>query len=477
MNQKTLRQIPSVEKVLQALGDTGLPRSLVVAAVRRHLADLRKSKRIPEFEEVASGVRTSIEGLKLSRIQPVINGTGILIHTNLGRAPLGPAAVETLEAIGANYNNLEFDLATGERGGRASYLEQCLATLCNAEAATVVNNCAAALILILRYFAGGGTGLAEIAPPKKGRRGLAEPAAPRKNEVIISRGELVQIGGGFRIPEILETSGARLREVGTTNKTSIGDYARAISKQTALILRVHRSNFFMGGFVESPATEELAALAKKKRIPFVEDLGSGAMISTERFGGIEHEPTPAEVVARGVDLVCFSGDKLLGGPQAGIIAGKARLVSALKKDAFFRALRCDKLILGALQTTAELYLSGAEGVPVIEMLQFKTEELASRAESIIKQISGVPVKASVGKGRAQMGGGTLPRAVVPSVTVDLEPPGLTLAQLAEHLRKGKPPVVGYAGGQRFKIDLRTVFPRQDLELAEAIRKAFSVSDS
>ena len=464
MNQKTLRQIPSVEKVLQALGDTGLPRSLVVTAVRRHVAELRKAKKIPEFEEVVAGVHGSLDGLKLSRIQPVINGTGILIHTNLGRAPLGPAVVEMLEGVGANYNNLEFDLATGERGGRAKYLEQCLATLCNAEAATVANNCAAALILILRHFVGGAN-----------QRLITSVAT--KNEVIISRGELVQIGGGFRIPEILETSGARLREVGTTNKTSISDYARAINKQTALILRVHRSNFFMGGFVESPPTEELAALAKKKRIPFVEDLGSGAMVSTERFGGVEHEPTPAEVLARGVDLVCFSGDKLLGGPQAGIIAGKARLVSALKKDAFFRALRCDKLILGALQTTAELYLSGGEGVPVIEMLQSKTEELVSRAESIIQQLNGLPVKADVGKGRAQMGGGTLPGAVVPSVTVDLEPRGLTLAQLAVRLRKGAPPVVGYVAGQRFKIDLRTVFPRQDLELAEVIRKAFSVGDS
>ena len=175
-------------------------------------------------------------------------------------------------------------------------------------------------------------------------------------------------------------------------------------------------------------------------------------------------------------MVCFSGDKLLGGPQAGIIAGKARLVSALKKDAFFRALRCDKLILGALQTTAELYLSGGGGVPVIEMLQSKGEELTRRAEAIIKQLTGLPAKAGVGKGRAQMGGGTLPRAVVPSVTVDLEPRGLTLAQLAERLRKGKPAVVGYVAGQRFKIDLRTVFPRQDLELAEAIQKAFSVGD-
>jgi L-seryl-tRNA(Ser) seleniumtransferase len=449
VNQKALRQIPSVEKVLQAIGETGLPRPLVVGLVRRQVGELRKLKSVPEFEEVVGGVRASVDLLKLSRIQPVINGTGVLIHTNLGRSPLGPAVVETLEAIGANYNNLELDLVTGERGGRASYLEQCLATLCNAEAATVVNNCAAALILILRRFA----------------------VAPR-NEVIISRGELVQIGGGFRIPDILETSGARLREVGTTNKTSISDYARAINKETALILRVHRSNFFMGGFVESPAAEELAALAKRKRIPFVEDLGSGAMIGTEKFLAAEHEPTPAEVVRRGVDLVCFSGDKLLGGPQAGIVAGKGKLVSALKKDPFFRALRCDKLILSALQTTAELYLAGREnGVPIIEMLQSKPEELTARAEAIVEQLKDLPVKAEVGRGRGQVGGGTLPQTVISSVTVELAPRELPLARFAERLRKGAPPVVGYIAGQRYQIDLRTVFPRQDGELTRAIRSA------
>src|SRR5205814_10564802 len=218
-----------------------------------------------------------------------------------------------------------------QRGHRATYLERNLALLCGAEAATVVNNCAAALILVLRHF------------------------TVTKKEVVISRGELIQLGGGFRIPEILEASGAKLREVGTTNKTSLSDYAKNIGKQTALILKVHRSNFFMGGFVESPATEEIAALAKKKRVRFVEDLGSGAMVETETLATIEHEPTPGEVLKRGVDLVCFSGDKLLGGPQAGIIAGKAGQVAALKKEPFFRAVRCDKLILSALQTTVDCY--------------------------------------------------------------------------------------------------------------------------
>jgi L-seryl-tRNA(Ser) seleniumtransferase len=457
--QQSLRAIPSVEKILQSLGETGIPRPLVVDVVRDYLAHLRKGNSVQNagltpLQGVVDELRERIEELRLSRIQPVINGTGILVHTNLGRAPLGPAVVETLEAIGANYNNLELDLVSGERGGRAAYLERCLATLCGAEAAAVANNCAAALILILRHFA----------------------VAPR-NQVIISRGELVQIGGGFRIPDILETSGARLREVGTTNKTSLADYARAITKETALILRVHRSNFFMGGFVESPPAEELATLAKKKRIPLVEDLGSGAIVSTEKLGALEHEPTPAEVLRRGVDLVCFSGDKLLGGPQAGIIAGKERFVRALKKDPFFRALRCDKLILSALQTTAELYLDsrrrelGGHGVPILEMLAGTKGELAARAAAVIDTLKDLPVTVKIGEGRVQLGGGTLPKSVIPSVTIDLVPQAFSLQELARRLRIGKPPVIGYIANQCYKIDVAAVFPRQDGELSAALRAA------
>jgi L-seryl-tRNA(Ser) seleniumtransferase len=451
--QQSLRAIPSVEKVLQALGETGLPRPLVVQAVRGHLAELRKKASVQNagLTPVVDAVRQRVEELRLGRIQPVINGTGILVHTNLGRAPLGAAVVETLQTIAANYNNLEFDLLTGDRGGRAGYLERCLATLCGAEAATVANNCAAALILILRHFA----------------------RAPR-NQVIISRGELVQIGGGFRIPEILETSGARLKEVGTTNKTSLSDYARAITKETALILRVHRSNFFMGGFVEFPAAEELAALAKRKRIPFVEDLGSGAMVSTDKFETLEHEPTPAEVLRRGVDLVCFSGDKLWGGPQAGIIAGKERLIRALKKDPFFRALRCDKLILAALQTTAEIYLQSApKGIPILDMLAAGQEPLAARAKAIVERLNDAAITVTVGQGRAQIGGGTLPKSIVPSITLDLTPSDVSLEAFARRLRAGKPPVIGYVSGQRFKIDLKTVFLRQDEELVAAITAALA----
>ena len=237
---KNLRAIPAVEKVLQAIGQTGLPRPVVVAVVRRELAALRAGGEVPAPDSVVANIRVTLDALSQSRLQPLINGTGVMIHTNLGRAPLGPAVVDTLSAMAANYNNLEYDLRAGERGGRAGYLEHNLALLCEAQAATVVNNCAAALVLILRHFTAGA-----------------------RKQVIISRGELVQIGGGFRIPEILESSGAVLREIGATNKTALADYSKAIGRESAMILKVHRSNFFMGGFVESPTTEELAALARR----------------------------------------------------------------------------------------------------------------------------------------------------------------------------------------------------------------------
>ncbi len=320
-------------------------------------------------------------GTARSRLQPVINGTGIILHTNFGRAPLGSAALRGLAEIGSSYNNLEYDLATGTRGKRAGYLEQGLALLCGGEAATVVNNCAAALVLIVRHF------------------------TSKKPEVIISRGELVQIGGGFRIGEILETSGARLREVGATNKTVLSDYAKAIGPETGMILKVHQSNFFMSGFAGSPPNEELARLAHTKRIPFVEDLGSGAVVATEKLGLAEHEPTPNETLKRGADLVCFSGDKLLGGPQAGIIAGKARFIAALKKEPLFRALRCDKLVLAALGATVEAHLRGEE-VPVHSMLQISKDKLRARGEKLIKSLDRLPLRARLVECKAEIGGGT-----------------------------------------------------------------------
>jgi len=478
MKRSGLRGIPSVDKLALALGDTGLPHPSVVATIRRELTALRKHGTIPSFDDILSHLRSALEILRASRIQPVINGTGILVHTNFGRAPLGQAVMESVTRIATQYNNLEYGLTEGGRGGRAAYLEHNLALLCGAEAATVVNNNASALVLILRHICEDETRAAN-----SGSRNKRHLDAPRKNQVVISRGELIQIGGGFRIPEILEASGMRLREVGTTNKTSLADFARAITRETALILKVHRSNFFMDGFVDSPSTEAIAKLARNKRVPFIEDLGSGAMIQTETVPGLEHEPTPAEVLRNGVDLVCFSGDKLFGGPQAGIIAGKAKLVAALKREPLFRALRCDKLILAALEGTVDIYLRHStghlnandamshRGIPLLAMLHLSNDELQTRAEKIIAALDGSPLKAEIGQGRAQIGGGALPRSFVRSTTLDISHNRLKPQELAARLRSHTPPIVGYIERGQLKLDLRTVFPDQDAEIVAALRAA------
>jgi len=450
------RQIPAVSKVLDALGNSDLPRPLVVEVVRRELSQIRANSALSEFEAIVAHVRRSLDELRASRLQSVINGTGIVIHTNFGRAPLPSEAIHALNEIAAAYSNLEYDLSKGERGWRGGYVECALALLCEAEAATVVNNCAAALVLIVQHFT-----------RKAGR--TRPPGAP---EVVISRGELVQIGGGFRISEILEASGAELREVGATNKTTLEDYAHAVGPKTAMILKVHRSNFFMGGFVESPSSNEISALARKNRIPFVEDLGSGAMIATESLGISEHEPTPVDALKAGADLVCFSGDKLFGGPQAGIIAGKKRFITALKREPLFRALRCDKLCLAALQTTVDLHLDQKIGqIPALRLVQTSEDALRARAAAIVSHLADLPMKIGIGRGRARTGGGTLPKSNLPSVTIDFLPRDSSLAEFAANLHASNPPVIGYIADNRFKIDLRTIFPQQDEIAMRAIRAA------
>ena len=450
------RAIPSVDKVLKALSPKELPRPLVISVVRESLEAIRRKGEVPEFGSIISRIDGELRILELSRIQPIVNGTGIVVHTNLGRAPLAPEVLQSLSEIGPAYSNLEIELPTGNRGSRGRYLELCLAILCQAEHATVVNNCAAALVLVLRHFTSGA----------------------RKN-VIISRGELIQIGGGFRIPEILESTGARLREIGTTNRTTLEDYERAIDEKTALILKVHRSNFFMEGFVESPLTEEISLLANSQHIPLIEDLGSGALADTSEIASLEHEPTPAEVLNRGVDLVCFSGDKLMGGPQAGIIAGKQESVEALKKEPFFRALRCDKLILTALQTTAELYLkkNGEPPIPVVRILRQPVEKLRERAEGIRQGLQDLSTPTYISESESQIGGGALPRSTVESVTIDLAPTKLSLEQLASELRQGNPPVVGYITENRYRLDLRTIFENQDASLISALRSVLEICRS
>jgi len=435
------RAIPGVDTILEAVTDCPLPRPLVVGVIRAELQSLRKAGSIPGHDEIIGAIRQHLDDLALSRLQSVINGTGVVIHTNLGRSPMIPVPA-------AGCTNLEIDLVTGRRGSRAAYLERCLAELCGADAAMVVNNCAAALVLNLRHF------------------------TAQKTEVIVSRGELVQIGGGFRLSEILESSGAKLREIGATNHTTIDDYASAIGPQTGLLLKVHRSNFFMEGFVGAPERRELAALARKKRVPFVEDLGSGVLLPTGNWAGGHHEPMPSEVLKEGADIVCFSGDKLMGGPQSGIIAGKARHVQALKRHPFFRALRCDKLVLSALQSTAEHYLHNqADTLPLHRMLTADLVSIQRRTRKVAKALNGMPAKICVTPGHSQVGGGALPQVPLPTVTLDIVPNDIRLNDFAARLRRATPPVIGVISGRRFRLDLRTILPDQEKPLMNSIRQA------
>ncbi|HSV16701.1 MAG TPA: L-seryl-tRNA(Sec) selenium transferase [Tepidisphaeraceae bacterium] len=445
----SLRDIPSVDRILRDLGEQDLPRPAVLAVVRRELGLFRAKPSDPS--SLMPRIAAALDHLRLTCIQPVINGTGIIIHTNFGRSPLARVAIDALTAVAADYNNLEYDLATGNRGNRAAYVEHNLAILCGADAATVVNNCAAALVLILRHFT----------------------AKPPRTEVIISRGELVQIGGGFRVPEILEASGATLREIGTTNKTTIDDYRAAIdADRTAMVLRVHRSNFYMGGFVEAPSSREIAELTRRAEVPFVEDLGSGATFDTQSLGGGERETMPAEAIEAGADIICFSGDKLLGGPQAGIIAGHAARITALKGEPFFRALRCDKLILSALQATVDVLLSGrVDEIPIRALMDLSMEQLQSRAQTIAADLAGLRLDVKITPCESQVGGGSLPRTSKASLSIDLAVSVEALDAFAQRLRLGRPPVIGYIAGGRLRFDLRTIFPRQDEAFTAAIRTA------
>jgi L-seryl-tRNA(Ser) seleniumtransferase len=459
IKSRSRREIPAVNKVLDALGHYDLPRPMIVDLVRRELSKMRTKGKIPEFRSTLNFVRRAVEEIRASRLQPVVNGTGIVIHTNFGRAPLGAEAVRALGELGSGYSNLEYDLRTGERGSRGAYIEHALALLSGGESATIINNCAAALVLIVRHFI---------------RRTIEHRIsnAKRRSEVVISRGEMVQIGGGFRIGEIIEAAGAKLREVGATNKTTLNDYAKAIGPNTALILKVHRSNFFMSGFVESPSSAAIAALARKRRIPFVADLGSGAIFATEHLGLVEHEPTPAESLKDGADLVCFSGDKLFGGPQAGIIAGKKRFIAALKHEPLFRALRCDKLVFAALQATVDLHLDqSTSGIPAIALLQISERELRARAGAIASRLEGLPLQIAIGRGTVKVGGGTLPRSTMSSITIEIVPKNCSMSDFADRLRNSSPPVIGYIGNGRFKLDLRTIFSQQDDAVVDAIRAA------
>jgi len=427
-----LRDLPSVDELLRDERLAAEPHELALAAARKVLDEAREQIRAGgDPGPLVDRVAVELALARRPALRRVLNATGVLVHTNLGRAPLADAALARVAEVGAGYSNLEYDLALGERGSRQDHLAGLLGRLTGADAALVVNNNAAAVLLALAALAEG-------------------------REVVVSRGELVEIGDGFRIPEVLERSGARLVEVGTTNRTRAGDYERAIGPETAVLLRVHQSNFRVVGFAEQPRLEELAAIARTHEIPLVDDLGSGALA---RFGD---EPTPAESLRAGADVVCFSGDKLLGGPQAGVVVGRTDLVERLRRHPLQRALRADKLTLAALEGTLQLALDPAtrEELPVLRMLHEPVEAVRARAERLAHLVDG-EVEETV----ARVGGGALPLTELQSAACAVE------ESLAEPLRRGDPPVVALVRDGRTLLDCRTLTDAEVDEVAAAILAA------
>jgi L-seryl-tRNA(Ser) seleniumtransferase len=459
-----LRQRPGVRALEARFGADATVDALrhAAAAVRTAIAGGDRS--LTTEASVASRIETAVtselgDAFRPS-LEPVINATGVIVHTNLGRAPLADAAIERVGAIARGYSSLEYDLGRGARGRRDVHAEALLCRLTGAEAAVVVNNNAAATLLIL----------AALAPGR---------------EVIVSRGELVEIGGGFRVPDVMAQSGAVLREVGTTNKTRAADYAAAITSRTALLLRVHPSNFRIEGFTARPALAELIEVGKTFNIPVAEDLGSGhlslvtgptsqtSQIATSLTGQtlyklLGDEPVVAESVAAGVDVCCFSGDKLLGGPQAGIIVGRADPLTRIRSHPLMRALRVDKMTYAALEATLAEYAAGRAGatVPVQRMLTMTIDQIRARAEALASAIRGIAGwRAELVDGASAIGGGSAPGVELPTCLVAIEKEGLTADALEERLRTLTPPVIARIERDRLVIDLRTVTPDQDRDLA------------
>ncbi|HEU5335830.1 MAG TPA: L-seryl-tRNA(Sec) selenium transferase [Terriglobales bacterium] len=458
------RLLPAVDEVLRLLDVAKLVEReghvAVTEAARAVLARVRQeiaagSLNPAALELAISGLPQAIErqlrqALQLS-LRPLINATGVILHTNLGRAPLASAALDHLREVASAYSNLEFDIPNGERGKRDVHVERLFARMFaeagdqGAVASVVVNNNAAAVLLALNTLAEGG-------------------------EVLVSRGELVEIGGSFRVPEIMAKSGAILREVGTTNRTRIADYARAVNQNTRLLLRVHRSNFQITGFTEQPALSELVELGRKRNIPVMEDLGSGALIDL-RSVGISGEPGVADSLRAGVDVVTYSGDKLLGGPQAGLLSGRRELVAQIRSNPLFRALRVDKLTYAALEATLLAYLrQDHDAIPTLRMLRIPLEALDRRIQAVQQKLEMEPVGFSleIVDGRSLVGGGAAPAATLPTRLLAISREGLSADELAAKLRSGEPPVIARVEEGRVLLDFRTVFPEQDGPLARAL---------
>jgi L-seryl-tRNA(Ser) seleniumtransferase len=452
--QAQFRLLPSVDELLQSATGQQLcatsTRSLALQAIRASLdearAAIRAGQPCPPAEALLRTARTLLERAQRPHLQPVINATGVIINTNLGRAPLSQDALAAVRQVAGGYSNLEYDLAAGERGSRHEHVNALLRELTGAEAALVTNNNAAAVLLALSTLAAG-------------------------REVIISRGQLVEIGGGFRVPDVMRQSGCTLVEVGTTNRTRLSDYAAALSEKTALLLAVHPSNFQITGFTESTLLHDLAELAHQHQLPVMEDQGSGCLLPSEHYH-LSHEPMPQESLAAGADVICFSGDKLLGGPQAGILVGKAEIIQRIAKHPLMRALRIDKMTLAALEATLRHYQrdEAATHIPIWRMIASTDSQLAQRAGTWAEQLRARGIAAYAKPGSSTIGGGSLPGETLPTTLLALaaEHIALPLEELASRLRARPTPIITRIHHDALLLDPRTVLEEQDEEVARAL---------
>jgi L-seryl-tRNA(Ser) seleniumtransferase len=466
LRQQVLRKIPSVDEILSRKEAIELlrthPRTVVVDAIRRGLKRLREELLRKEdisgledsllsFEHLYPLFRKEIDLQVQPKLRRVINATGVVIHTNLGRSPLHSSALKHLIEVSKTYSNLEYDIELGERGNRHSHVEETLCRLSGAESALVVNNNAGAVLLSLNTIAEG-------------------------KEVIVSRGELVEIGGSFRIPDVMKRSGAFLKEVGTTNRTHLSDYQKAIGPQTALLLKVHTSNFRVMGFISEVSLQDLVQLGRQHHLPVLNDLGSGCFVDFTQYG-LEKEPTVQEAIKTGVDVVTFSGDKLLGGPQGGIILGRKNFLDPIKINPLARALRIDKLTLASLESTLLLYLDekrAMEEIPTLRMLSLDLKELKRRGRRLLKRLSGMVkegIQFNLREDVSQVGGGALPLQKLPTIVIAIKPTNFSVNSLEERLRKGEPPVIARINKDEFILDMRTIFDEEIPLLARCIEKA------
>lgn len=451
MNKNVLyRKIPKVDVLLEDEAVQGMiehySRETVMEAIRLEMDKLRRfigscedeERALAQIDLLVSHVEMTVAAMHTPNMRMVVNGTGTILHTNLGRAPISPEHMRSIAAIASGYSNLEYNLEAGKRGERYSHFEKLLCKLTGAEAAMAVNNNAASVMLVLSSLAKGG-------------------------EVVVSRGELVEIGGKFRIPDVMEQSGATLVEVGTTNKTHYDDYQNAITEETKALLKVHTSNYRIVGFTETVGIDELIGLAREHDLPIIEDLGSGVLIDLGKYG-LTHEPTVQESIAKGADVVCFSGDKLLGGPQAGIIIGKKKYIDQMKKNQLTRALRIDKFTAAALELVLQEYLSeekAVRNIPVLRMITEPLEEVDKGARSLARMLrrAGLPAKIQVADCESQIGGGSLPLERIPSKAVVIRPEKIHVPELEERMRHLPVPIIPRTVNDTILLDVRTIDQR------------------